>query len=114
MDTRTRRQRSDRMSRIRNRDTKPEMVVRRMVHSMGYRYRLHQSDLPSRPDLVFSGRRRIILVHDCFWHRHIRRRLARLPKSRIEFWETQLSKNVERDQRNLGELQRLGWEVLTI
>ncbi len=97
MDTLTPEQRSERMSRVRNKDTKPEMRVRRLVHALGYRYRLHDSRLPGRPDLVFKSRHKVIFVHGCFWHRHDRCELCRMPKSRLQFWKPKLKANRERD-----------------
>lgn len=114
MDTLTRKQRSERMSLVRSRDTKPEMLVRRIVHKDGYRYRLHVSVLPGKPDLVFRKLRKVIFVHGCFWHRHARCALARLPKSRLAFWIPKLTANRERDRKVLRELRRDHWEVLTI
>ncbi len=104
------------MSLIRGKDTKPEMVVRRLVHSMGYRYRLHRRELPGSPDLVFSVRRKVIFVHGCFWHRHPDStcKLARLPKSRQEFWVPKLESNASRDRRNEQALKADGWDVLVI
>lgn len=104
------------MSLIRGKDTKPEMVVRRLVHSLGYRYRLHRRDLPGCPDLVFSARRKVIFVHGCFWHRHPDStcKLARLPKSREEFWVPKLESNASRDRRNEQALKDQGWNVLVI
>jgi len=114
MDTLTVAQRSDRMARVRGKDTGPELVVRRLVHRLGYRYRLHQRDLPGRPDLVFTGRGKVIFVHGCFWHRHKRCALARLPKSRGEFWLPKLEGNAARDTRNVRALRYLGWGVMTV
>lgn len=114
MDTLTPRERSARMALVRGKDTKPELTVRRLVHGMGYRYRLHRRDLPGTPDLVFPARGKVILVHGCFWHRHARCALARLPKSRADFWLPKLTANAERDARNLRALRRLGWGVMTI
>lgn len=116
MDTLTPLERSERMSKVRSTDTAPEMLVRRLVHSMGYRYRLHRKDIPGTPDLVFPGRRKVIFVHGCFWHRHDDPacRLARLPKSRLEFWLPKLSANAERDARTQARLEELGWRVMTI
>jgi DNA mismatch endonuclease (patch repair protein) len=114
MDTLTPQQRSERMSRVRGRDTKPELVVRRLVHSMGYRYRLHRRDLPGRPDLVFPSRLKVIFVHGCFWHRHPGCRLARLPKSRTDFWVAKLEGNRQRDIANQERLKADGWGVLVV
>lgn len=116
MDTLTPEQRSERMSRVRGKDTKPELVVRRLVHGLGYRFRLHRRDLPGSPDLVFPGRRKVIWVHGCFWHQHPdpNCKLARMPKSRLEFWETKLSANRERDAVKMAELAALGWDALVV
>lgn len=114
MDTLTPKQRSERMSRVRAKDTKPEMVVRRLVHSMGYRYRLHVAALPGRPDLVFPGRGAVIFVHGCFWHRHKGCKLARLPKSRLDFWVPKLEANRQRDTAVLRLLRKSGWRVLVV
>lgn len=102
------------MGRVRSRDTGPEMIVRRMVHALGYRYRLHAPDLPGKPDLVFRPRRKVIFVHGCFWHRHPNCALARLPKSREEFWLPKLDANRQRDIKNERALLDVGWKVLTI
>lgn len=107
-------QRSELMSRVRSKDTKPEMRVRRMVHAMGYRYRLHHGKLPGRPDMVFPERRKIIFVHGCFWHRHEDCRRNRTPKSRREFWDAKLEKNRLRDLENQSKLRALGWDVLVV
>ena len=108
--------RSDRMRRIRSKHTKPEMLVRRIVHGMGYRYRLHDKRLPGSPDLVFRGRRKVIFVHGCFWHRHPEPtcKLARLPKSRQEFWEPKLEGNRQRDERTSDALQEQGWTQMVV
>jgi DNA mismatch endonuclease (patch repair protein) len=92
------------------------MAVRRLVHRLGYRYRLHRRDLPGSPDLVFPRRRKVIFVHGCFWHRHPDPdcKLARMPKSRLEFWGPKLEANAERDKRALEALRALGWEALTL
>lgn len=115
-DTLTRAERSERMGRIQNKDTKPEMRVRKIVHGMGYRYRLHKANLPGKPDLVFAGRRKVIFVHGCFWHRHPDPScsLARLPKSKLDFWVPKLETNRQRDEANVRELEQAGWDVLTI
>jgi DNA mismatch endonuclease (patch repair protein) len=85
-----------------------------MLHNAGYRYRLHVQELPGKPDLVFVRRRKIILVHGCFWHMHEGCRRGRIPGSRIEFWTAKLHANRDRDERNLVELKRMGWQVLTV
>lgn len=105
--------RSEIMSHVRSKDTGPEMIVRRMLHKAGYRYRLHVASLPGNPDLVFAGRRKVIFIHGCFWHLHDCGQ-ARIPKSRVEFWTKKLHANKERDERNLAELRRLGWGVLSV
>ncbi len=108
--------RSEVMSRVRGKDTKPEMIVRRLVHSLGYRYRLHRKDLPGKPDLVFGPRRKVIFVHGCFWHQHPDPdcKLARMPKSRIDFWGPKLRGNRERDEANRATLEASGWQVLEV
>ena len=114
MDTLTKIERSERMSRVKGRDTTPEFTVRRLVHGLGYRYRLHAHDLPGKPDIVFRSRRKVIFVHGCFWHRHANCSLARLPKSRPEFWIPKLEGNRERDARNMRALRAVGWKCITI
>lgn len=116
MDTLTKEQRSERMSRVRGKDTAAELVVRRLVFGLGYRYRLHAGDLPGVPDLVFRSRRKVIFVHGCFWHRHrsSRCRLARVPKTRLDFWLSKLEGNRLRDIRNLRALRHSGWQVLVV
>jgi DNA mismatch endonuclease (patch repair protein) len=116
MDTLSKSERSERMRRIRGRDTKPEMIVRRLIHGMGYRYRLHQGGLPGKPDLVFPGRKKAIFVHGCFWHRHPdpNCRLARMPKTQLDFWGPKLATNRERDERNISRFEGLGWRVLQV
>ena len=108
--------RSERMSRVRGKDTKPEMAVRRLVHAMGYRYRLHRRDLPGIPDLVFRRLKKVIFVHGCFWHRHpdTKCKLARMPKSRLDFWRPKLEGNRRRDEASQAELKKLGWRVLVV
>ena len=107
-------ERSEIMSRVRGKNTRPEMLVRRLVFAEGYRYRLHGRKLPGCPDLVFRSRAKVIFVHGCFWHRHENCALARLPKSRLDFWEPKLTANKERDKRNKKLLAKEGWKVLTI
>jgi DNA mismatch endonuclease (patch repair protein) len=102
------------MSRISGKGTKPEMLVRKLAHRLGYRYRLHRKDLPGSPDLVFPSRRTAIFVHGCFWHRHEGCRLSYTPKSNVEFWQTKFRNNVARDTRAINELERLGWHVAII
>jgi DNA mismatch endonuclease (patch repair protein) len=107
-------ERSKRMSLVRAKDTKPEMRVRRLVHSMGYRYRLHVRNLPGCPDLVFRKWRKVIFVHGCFWHQHDCAMGNRMPKSRVEFWQEKLQGNKKRDARNQRQLKAEGWSVLVI
>ena len=102
------------MARIRKTDTKPEMTIRRLVHRMGYRYRLHQSRLPGNPDIVLARLRKVILVHGCFWHRHDCQAGRKLPKSRSEYWGPKLAGNRRRDDENLARLTELGWDVLVV
>lgn len=115
-DTLDRQARSERMSRIRGKDSKPELVVRRLVHGMGFRYRLHRKDVPGKPDLVFGSRKKVIFVHGCFWHRHNDSacKLSRLPKSRLDFWLPKLERNAERDAENSARLKALGWDEMIV
>jgi DNA mismatch endonuclease (patch repair protein) len=115
-DSLSKEERSERMSRVRNRDTKPEMVVRRLIHRMGFRYRLHDRRLPGAPDLVFKSRRKAIFIHGCFWHRHSdpNCKLARMPKSQSEFWRPKLEGNRQRDLRVQSELESIGWKHLIV
>lgn len=114
MDLLTPRQRSVVMSAVKGKNTGPELAVRKLVHGLGYRYRLHGKGLPGKPDLVFRCRGAIIFVHGCFWHRHPGCALARLPKSRNDFWEPKLTANRVRDLRNERALRALGWRVQVI
>jgi len=114
VDSLTPKERSEIMARVRAKNTRPELRVRKLVFALGYRYRLHDRKLPGCPDLVFGRRRKVIFVHGCFWHRHKRCALARLPKSRLDFWLPKLEGNKSRDQRNRRALARRGWKVLTI
>ena len=108
--------RSENMRRIKSIDTAPEMRVRRLCHSMGYRYRLHRKDLPGKPDLVFPSRRAVIFVHGCFWHQHDAAdcKRASTPKSNSEYWQGKLARNVERDAKQITALQEAGWRVLVV
>lgn len=114
MDRLTPARRSWLMSRAGSKDTKPELVVRRLVFAMGYRYRLHAKRLPGSPDLVFPGRKKVIFVNGCFWHGHPGCRYGRLPKSRVEFWSLKIDRNRERDRENIASLEADGWRVLTV
>jgi len=102
------------MSRVRSKNSRPELFVRRLVFALGYRYRLHGKDLPGRPDLVFRKQRKVIFVNGCFWHRHESCSLARLPKSRLDFWVPKLQGNEIRDRGNRRMLAKQGWRTLTI
>ena len=106
--------RSKNMARIKSRDTGPELVVRRVAHRMGLRFRLYRKDLPGTPDLTFPRHRLAVFVHGCFWHRHSGCRFAYSPKSRVEFWTKKFKQNVTRDRRNQAALQNLGWRVVVI
>src|SRR5688500_13677437 len=114
MDDRTPESRSRCMAAIRGKDTTPELVVRRLVHSLGFRYRLHVKTLPGKPDLVLRPRRKVIFVHGCFWHLHRSGCGARLPKSRLEYWGQKLERNRKRDAKHRRGLRAAGWQVLTV
>ena len=114
MDNITPERRSEIMSLVRSRNTKPEMIVRKLVYGLGYRYRIHAKNLPGKPDLVFKGRKKAIFVHGCFWHRHEGCPNTRTPKSRIDFWEEKFRKNQERDQLHYKKLSEAGWKYLII
>lgn len=113
-DSLTPERRSENMRRIRSSDTKPELMVRRLVYSMGYRYRLHAKELPGKPDLVFRNRKAVIFVHGCFWHLHSGCREGRIPSSNAQYWEEKLLRNALRDQQYQKELIVQGWRVLII
>jgi DNA mismatch endonuclease (patch repair protein) len=106
--------RSANMRAIRSKDMKPELAVRRLVHGMGYRYRLHRHDLPGRPDLVFPRLRKVIFVHGCFWHQHRRCRLAHAPRSNLGYWQPKLARTQKRDKKNRAALKAVGWDVLVV
>lgn len=112
-DTLTPAQRSRCMSRIGAKDTKPELLVRRIAHAMGYRFRLHRRDLPGCPDLVFPKLRAVIFVHGCFWHGHVCLR-GRVPKSNVGYWAAKRLRNTARDRRSVRQLRRRRWRVLII
>jgi DNA mismatch endonuclease (patch repair protein) len=113
VDNRTPESRSALMSRIGPKNTAPELIVRRLLHSLGYRFRLHRRDLPGTPDIVLAGRRKAIFVHGCFWHGH-GCRIGRPPKSRPEFWGPKLDRNRRRDADKEAQLLEAGWDVITI
>jgi len=107
-------QRSRNMSAIKSKNTKPEIAVRKLLHSMGYRFRLHRKDLPGSPDIVLPKYKTIIFVHGCFWHRHENCKYATTPKTRKEFWENKFNANKIRDQKKLKEIKNLGWKFIII
>ena len=103
-----------RMRRVKQRDTAPELIVRKVLFAAGYRYRIHRRDLPGSPDVVFPGRRKVVFVNGCFWHGHEDCPRASLPKTRLEYWRDRISVNRERDVRSIAALEKLGWTVDTI
>ena len=105
--------RSHTMSKVGQKDAKPELALRRALHQPGCRFRLHRRDLPGSPDIVFPSRKQVVFVHRCFWHGH-GCRLGRLPKSRSEYWKQKIATNKERDKRALTELREAGWEPLVV
>lgn len=115
-DTLTKAERGKRMSLVRGKHTKPETRVRELLGVMGFRFGLHARDLPGQPDIVFRSRKKVIFVHGCYWHRHAGKtcRLARLPKSRLEFWLPKLESNRLRDRRNQRALRSAGWRFLVV
>jgi len=114
MDVHTPEQRSRNMAAIRSKNTKPEIVVRKLLCEMGLRYRLHRTDLPGKPDIVMPGRKVAIFVHGCFFHMHKCRYGRVVPATNTEFWQTKRSGNTERDRRNARQLRKVGWIVLTV
>lgn len=106
--------RSRMMRNIRGKDTKPELLLRRALHALGFRYRLHQKGLPGRPDLVFPKYRAAVFVHGCFWHRHQGCPKATTPATREDFWKSKFAENTARDRRNIDQLQSAGWRVLVV
>lgn len=106
--------RSENMRRIRSKNTRPEMVVRRLIHSMGYRYRLHRKDIAGKPDISIRSRKTAIFIHGCFWHQHSGCREGRMPKSNVAYWIPKLRRNVSRDEAALEYLSSLGWKTLVI
>ena len=107
-------QRSRNMSAIKSKNTKPEIKVRKVLHSMGYRFRLHSKDLPGSPDIVLPKYKTVIFVHGCFWHRHENCKYASTPKTRQEFWNKKFNENILRDKKNLEILSSLGWKIIII
>ena len=113
-DNLSRAQRAGCMAAIRSANTRPEMIVRRLVHSLGYRYRLHRGDLPGTPDLVLPRHRCVIFVHGCFWHMHRCKRGKSTPRTNAEFWRTKREKTRNRDRHNVAALRRAGWRVFVV
>ena len=107
-------QRSRTMRAVKGKNTGPEMAVRRLVHGMGYRYRLHKKDLPGKPDLVFAPRRKVIFVHGCFWHGHACKRGDRIPKANRDYWTKKITRNKERDQEHMAALHADKWQALVL
>ena len=107
-------QRSRNMSAIKSKNTKPEIAVRKVLHSMGYRFRLHRKDLPGSPDIVLPKYKTVIFVHGCFWHRHNNCKYATTPKTRKEFWENKFDENVKRDNLNQANLSLKGWKIIIL
>ena len=110
-DTVDRKTRSRMMSRIRGRDTRPELALRKSLFRMGFRYRIHVGALPGRPDLVLPKHHAVVFVHGCFWHRHRECKFATMPSSNVEFWQQKFARTIERDARTVDELRRTGWRV---
>lgn len=106
--------RSDTMKRVKSKNTKPEVRVRKALHRMGYRFRLHRKDLPGNPDVVLPKHRTVVFVHGCFWHQHPGCRKATIPQNNREYWERKLGRNVERDRRAREDLAAMGWRVVTL
>lgn len=112
-DNRSPQLRSKTMAAVRQKDTGPEMLVRRLLHRLGYRYRLHRRDLPGKPDIAFGPRKKVVFVHGCFWHGHGCSK-GKLPKSRLEYWAPKIEANIERDEKRVLELRNMGWESCVI
>ena len=106
--------RSQVMSRIRSKDTKPEKIIRSILHKLGFRFRINRKDLPGKPDIVLPKYRTVIFVHGCFWHQHEGCKIASKPKSNSEYWKTKFTKNIERDKKNQEELKLMGYRVIII
>ncbi len=107
-------QRSRNMSAIKSKNTKPEITVRKLLHSMGYRFRLHKKDLPGSPDIVLPKYKTVIFVHGCFWHRHQNCKYASNPKTRKEFWEAKFRENINRDKKHQENLSSMGWKIIIV
>jgi DNA mismatch endonuclease (patch repair protein) len=114
MDRLSAERRSDNMRQIRSKDTTPELVLRSLVHRLGYRFRLHRKDLPGNPDLVFPSRKKVVFLHGCFWHHHPSCPEGRIPGSRVDYWGPKLNRNQVRDAANQALLEEQGWGVLIV
>ena len=114
MDVFSREKRSQIMSRVSGKNTKPELVVRSLLHNMGYRFRLHRKDLPGKPDIILPKYQKVIFVHGCFWHGHTDCSRSNRPTTNKKFWREKLDKNIERDKESIHNLKKLGWTVLVI
>ena len=114
MDVFTKEKRSRIMSKVKGKDTKPELFVRSLLYKMGYRFRLHRRDLPGNPDIVLPRHKKVIFIHGCFWHGHKACPRAKRPSSNKMFWEEKLNKNIQRDKRNISGLKEMGWDPLII
>ena len=114
MDVFTKEKRSRIMSKVKGKDTKPELFVRSLLYKMGYRFRLHRRDLPGNPDIVLPRHKKVIFIHGCFWHGHKACPRAKRPSSNKMFWEEKLNKNIQRDKRNISGLREMGWDPLII
>ena len=106
--------RSRNMSAIKSKNTRPEIIVRKFLHSKGYRFRIHRKDLPGSPDIVLTKYKTVVFVHGCFWHRHEGCKYKTNPKTRKEFWQNKFNQNIKRDRNNFKELKKLNWKVLVI
>lgn len=114
MDRHTPEQRHRNMAAVKGKNTKPEIAVRKLLHKLGYRFRLHRKDLPGKPDIVLPKYKTVIFIHGCFWHRHAGCKYASTPSSNTVFWEKKFEENVGRDRKNIEKLETLGWKVITI
>lgn len=114
MDKWSKEKRSEVMSHIRSKNTKPEMMVRSALHKLGYRYSLHRKELPGQPDLTLPKYNSVIFINGCFWHQHRKCRNGHIPKTRTEYWRNKFDKNVERDRRSYRELRKCGWNVIIV
>ena len=113
-DTLGKAERSNNMSRIKGKNTKPEMVVRKFLHANGFRYRLHAKDLPGKPDIVIIKHKTVIFVNGCFWHGHTECKYSTVPKTRTEWWENKIAKNITNDEKVVLALKKQGWNIITI